>query len=217
MELLAYFDLDTLLFRAVAFMLAITLHDVWLSVFALLLGDRTAREQGRVHGNPGRHLDPLGSLMVLFGPYGWSRPVTLSPKPLEKSSRFMLILWALSGPLLHLVLSLLFGWLFLELPLDGPLGAGGGWAGALLKGILHYCYIVNVLLFLLNLLPLYPLDGWKLLRHLASGRMAAFLDKYEKWSLLVLMALLMLPFGRHWLEMLFQQVNHWLMAVYSVG
>lgn len=213
MDFGSYIDLDTLLFRAVAFLLAVTLHGCWMALFSRWLGDRTAGEQGRLSLNPGKHLDPLGTVMVLFGPYGWNRSVPVHPDHFGKSAKGKLALWALSGPLLHLVLALLFGWLFLELPVAA---GGGSWAGALFKGILHYCYIVNVMLFLLNLLPIYPLNGWKLLRHLAGERAAAYLDKYEKWGLLVLIALLALPAGQRLLEMLFQLVNQWLMKGYSV-
>lgn len=211
MGFLDYFDLDTLLFRAVAFVILITLHDAALAGLARLLGDRTAAQQGRLSLNPVRHLDPLGSLMVLFGPYGWSRPIPVDGASMGKNAKRKAAAVYAAGPVFYFVAAMLSGWLFLVLP-DG----GGVWLSALGKGILHYISIAGTLLFILNLIPIYPMDARHLVRGSVSGEAALKTSSRERWGLLAWVALFTLPFGRSLLEMVYKAVNHWITSAFPI-
>ncbi|WP_010273945.1 site-2 protease family protein [Paenibacillus senegalensis] len=209
MGVLDYFELDTLLFRAIAFVLLITLHDCLLAWAAKRLGDPAAAEQGRVSFNPGRHLDPLGTLMVLFGPYGWSRPMAIR-QPVESQSGKLVRAAAVyaAGPLIYALIAVLSSWWFLSLP-----DMGGGSLTLLWTGILQYISITATLLAIMNLIPLYPMDAWRLVRSAVSGETGVKLAAKEKWLLIFWVALLTLPFGRNMIEAVYRIAHSWITSV----
>jgi Zn-dependent protease len=75
MSFLPVIELDTLIYRLIALIIAITLHGVVQAAVARSLGSGKAVREGRLSLNPLTHIDPLGLAMVVFGPYGWGRPV----------------------------------------------------------------------------------------------------------------------------------------------
>ena len=151
--------------------LAISMHEFAHALAADLQGDRMPRAMGRLTPNPLRHLDPLGSLMLILVGFGWGKPVEFRPQAL-RSQRFGAAAVALAGPLMNLVLAFLAAllWVALGTPRFGT------------EGLLFQVFIsLNVFLAVFNLLPLPPLDGSRLLtiflppRH---HRIIYFLDQY---------------------------------------
>jgi len=142
---------------------AITIHEFSHAFVADRLGDPTARSQGRLSLNPLRHLDPLGTLMLIFAHFGWGKPVPIDPYNFKNPRRDEL-LTALAGPasniLLAIVLSLLFRFLF----------------PSLLKDILYVIIGTNIMLAVFNLLPIPPLDGSKIFLNLLP------LEKSQEWE-----------------------------------
>jgi len=138
---------------AVGLFLAIDVHECAHAWAANELGDPTARYQGRLSLNPLVHLDPMGTLMMLFSLFygfgiGWGRPVPVNPWNL-RHGRVGQGMVALAGPASNLILAAI-----LALPLRlGWLGAG------LIGGMWLTLISVNVSLALFNLLPVAPLDG----------------------------------------------------------
>src|SRR5262245_60647609 len=88
--------------------LALTVHEFWHAHSADLMGDPTGRLQGRCTLNPLAHLDLLGTIMLLFGPMGWARPVPINPLNFDNPSRGMFIS-AAAGPLSNLGLAIITG------------------------------------------------------------------------------------------------------------
>jgi Zn-dependent protease len=212
-----FIQLDHLLFRICAFLLAIMLHDLLQSGLALLLGDRTPREQGRLTANPLAHLDTVGTAMLLFGPYGWSRPIRLNGEALGAHSKLKSLAIYGSGIGLHLCLGILFWWLSFHIPFMAPedwssqveggyssFQAWPSWSVDALKGFIYWSYIVNIMMFIMHLFPLYPTDMWRILSSFANGRWQKAAGKLQLISMLVLIAILVTPIGRLWLGELFQ-------------
>jgi Zn-dependent protease len=173
---------------------AITLHEVAHGWMASKLGDNTAKAQGRLSLNPLRHIDPVGTLLVpglllaLGGfIFGWAKPVPVNWERLRHPRRDMALV-ALAGPLANLAMA--FGWgLLLRLAIALPDGLAYvsvplAWMGK--AGI-----AINVVLMLLNLLPIPPLDGSRVLSSLLPVRAAiqyGRIEPYGFWILLILMA-----------------------------
>lgn len=178
--LLYLLDDDPLAFVlvAVSLVFAISLHEFAHAVAADVQGDRLPRAMGRLTPNPVRHLDPLGTLLLLLAGFGWGKPVEFRPNAL-RSERFGAALVALAGPMMNLLLALVgaFAYVLLGKP-EGSLAL-----------FLGYFVGINVLLAVFNLVPLPPLDGSRLLTIFLPPRhhnVIYFLDRYGFLILLLL-------------------------------
>ncbi|MGB8955225.1 MAG: site-2 protease family protein [Tumebacillaceae bacterium] len=181
---------DDFLFRAIAFLIAITVHEFSHAFVAYRLGDPTPKMQGRITFNPIAHMDILGTLMILFGPIGWAKPVQFNPYNFKGNKRAGKILTTLAGPLSNLVTAVVFTLLFV-LVLD-PLVTDGAWSSFFVE-LVNAVVWLNVLFFIFNLVPLPPLDGYWIVRDLLPRSMANKLDPFEKYGPFVL--LLVVVFG----------------------
>ncbi len=144
----------TTIISLISLTVAITIHEFAHAFTADKLGDPTPRSQGRLSLNPLRHLDPIGTLMIIFVRFGWGKPVPIDPYNLKNPRRDELLI-ALSGPTSNLILAAIFSLIFrLIMPI----------------GILQYFFsiliFINIALALFNLLPIPPLDGSKILFNL---------------------------------------------------
>jgi len=139
--------------RIPAILLALTLHELAHAYVALFLGDRTAQMEGRITLNPMSHLDVFGTLMLLFGPFGWAKPVPVNPVNFSNPQKDMAIV-AAAGPLANIVLAALAG-LFFRFGLANMSQS--------FANFLYILFQINIGLAVFNLLPIYPLDGSRVL------------------------------------------------------
>lgn len=172
---------------AVPLILAITLHEAAHGYAALSKGDDTARRAGRLSLNPFRHIDPLGTvlipgILILWGApfiFGYAKPVPVNFNAL-RNPRSDMVFVAAAGPLtnfgLALISAVLFRFLFL-FPSSIAL---------ILKEMLEFSLLVNVMLGVFNLLPLPPLDGGRIAVGLLPNVLAQPLARLERWGLLIL-------------------------------
>jgi Zn-dependent protease len=174
--------------------LSLSLHEFAHALVADLQGDRLPRAMGRVTVNPLRHLDPLGSLLILLVGFGWAKPVEFRPQALS-SQRFGAALVALAGPGMNLLLAVV-GVLGLRFTnSDAFINEGvvfinqGGLIGQVAIFWIFFSTI-NILLAVFNLIPLPPLDGSRLLTIFLPPKrqnIIYFLDKYGFFILLGLL------------------------------
>ena len=169
-NLKAYITTPTKLFSLLltipAIVIAITLHEYAHAFVADKLGDDLPRKQGRLSLNPLRHLDPIGSLMLLFAGFGWGKPVNTNPYNYRRtiSMKKGSALVALAGPVMNFILALIFALAFALLSrLTGQFWTSPNGIGEIIKSLLRLCYIINIGLGTFNLIPLPPLDGSKIL------------------------------------------------------
>ena len=159
---------------------AIGLHEYGHALAADLQGDRLPRAMGRLSLNPARHLDPLGTLLIVLVGFGWGKPVEFRPQALS-SQRFGSAIVALAGPFMNVALALASSVLFRgALAVDAP--------GFALNALFIFAAL-NLLLAVFNLLPIPPLDGSRLLTIFLPPRhqkIVFFLDRYGFMILLVL-------------------------------
>ncbi len=153
---------------------------------AYRLGDNTAKRMGRLSLNPLKHLDIMGLLMMLVFHVGWAKPVPVNMYNFKDPKRGM-ALTALAGPLSNILIAvvfiLLYGLLYI------PLGMGGGNVGGYILQMLELTAYLSLGLAIFNLLPVPPLDGSKVLFSLISDESYYKLMRYEKYGMIVMIAL----------------------------
>lgn len=148
-----------LLFRVPAILIALTVHEFAHGWTARRLGDNTAERMGRLTLNPLAHLDLFGTLMLLFGPFGWAKPVPVNPRNLRNPRRDMV--WvAIAGPLSNICFGFAVAWIYTSLYTDGAAGVG--------RYFFLYLIMINIGLSFFNLLPVPPLDGSNIVRGFLS-------------------------------------------------
>lgn len=180
------YALLSLLVRMAAVLLCLTVHELSHGCAAYVLGDRTAKQAGRLSLNPLRHIDPVGFLMMLILHVGWAKPVPVDMRYFKRPKRDM-ALTALAGPASNMILSgvsLGIGALLIEF---FPEGNSGAFAHALL--FLCYIAVLSVGLGLFNLIPIPPLDGSRLLSAVLPDRLYYGLMGYERWLMLAVIVL----------------------------
>ncbi|AEV16573.1 Membrane metalloprotease [Thermus sp. CCB_US3_UF1] len=182
-----------LAFTALAFSLA--LHEWGHAYAAFRFGDGTAKAQGRLTLNPLRHLDPLGTLLLLLVGFGWAKPVPVNPSAF-RAYRLGLFAVSVAGILLNLALAVLLALLVRGLLALDPLGVALTFGGegktplGLLALAAFYASSVNLVLAVFNLLPIPPLDGAKILQSLLPLRWHPWLWRLEGYSWLSFLLLL---------------------------
>jgi Zn-dependent protease len=177
---------------ALPIIFAVTVHEASHGYVANYFGDHTAKNLGRLTLSPHKHIDPLGTifipgLLIAIGApfiFGWAKPVPVSEKNLKNPRSDMAII-ALAGPLSNLFMAVIWAALsklalYLEIGwISTPLYLMG------LAGIQ-----INLILMLLNILPIPPLDGSKVLNNFLRGRAAILYDKIEPYGFFILLFLL---------------------------
>ncbi len=187
--------IQTIAVYAIPVIFAITLHEAAHGYVARMFGDPTAYQAGRISLNPARHIDPVGTLLVpvaillaskLLGSpgmlFGWAKPVPVDFGRLRRPKQDML--WvALAGPAANLFMAVLWAFslrIFLESGLQESF-----WFEMAVAGV-----NVNLVLMALNLLPILPLDGGRILFSLLPNRIAWQYSKIEPYGLVIVIVLL---------------------------
>ncbi len=179
-------------------LLALTLHELAHGYVALQFGDQTARWAGRLTLNPLPHMDPVGTLFILFGiatgapVIGWAKPVPVNPYNLRRPRTDMI--WvALAGPAMNLLLAaasaFALSW-FPDLRWQASSSLGAGFTIPLGLMLVMSLWI-NVGLAIFNLLPIPPLDGARILSGILPRRHAITFSQIEPYGFILLLVLFM--------------------------
>ncbi|WP_438970660.1 site-2 protease family protein [Methylophaga sp.] len=185
--------LQKIIIWAIPVLFAITLHEVAHGWVALKLGDRTAQMMGRLTLNPIKHVDPIGTLLVpgllllMSGfVFGWAKPVPISYQNLRKPKTDMA--WvALAGPTANLVMATIWA---LVVKIGLFLAQSGVVMGEAMMFMGVAGVLINAMLMMLNLLPLPPLDGGRVLVSVLPGPMGWQVSRMEPYGFFILLALL---------------------------
>lgn len=196
--------IQILLYTIPALLVAISLHEMMHALVGYWLGDDTAHAHGRISFNPLRHIDPLTTvalpiILIFFGlpPFAAAKPVPINMYRL-KFQEFGMALVGLAGPLTNLLLAIIFIGVLrlvdesaLNLLAEGRIYLGGSY----LNGFLGYSILLNIGLFIFNMIPFPPLDGSRVLYALAPEFVQKFMMQIERmgFSAILLFMLIGLP------------------------
>jgi len=178
--------------RFIALVLAITVHEFSHGFVATLFGDDLPRRVGRLTLNPLKHLDPLGTIMILIGPIGWGKPMPINPSGMRNPS----LGWALSsiaGPISNILSASVVVLVVSHLDLGAETASIEPFVIAFIS--------INVALAVFNLIPLPPLDGFGFFYGLAPRPVKLALMPLQQYGMFILLAVLFLPVTRPYVDM----------------
>jgi Zn-dependent protease len=169
---------------------ALTFHEAAHGWMALRLGDPTAKLLGRLTLNPLAHLDPLGTLIFIIPPHiGWAKPVPVDVRYLKHPRRDMMWI-ALAGPVSNVILAFLFGMI-----LRGMNAVGHDFSSPAERALVNmvaWSVVLNLSLAAFNMIPIFPLDGSKVLTGLLSPTAAARFQQLEPMGPILLLGLILI-------------------------
>jgi Zn-dependent protease len=171
------------------FLLGITIHEFAHAWTAYRLGDTLAYYQGRVTLNPRSHIDPIGLVLAFIVGFGWGKAVPVNPNAFYPNEQRGLMIVSIAGPLTNLALAVVLGTIYRVV--------FGGFPITFAERLVYASFSINVILFLFNLLPLSPLDGWKIMLGLLPREQSVQIARYERESFLILILVVLV--GTHWI------------------
>ena len=184
------FDLGIFLLAVLPVLLAITVHEAAHGYAARHYGDRTAEMMGRLTLNPIKHIDPMGTILVpalmfMFTPFlfGWAKPVPVNTRNF-KDMRMGMRMVAIAGPLSNLVMC--FGW---AMAMVASQWVPESFQEAM-QTMSRYGVMINAVLFVLNMLPILPLDGGRFVDTFLPAKASMQFQKIEPYGMWVIILLL---------------------------
>lgn len=159
--------------------IAITFHEFAHAFAADKLGDYTPKSQGRLTLNPLKHIDPVGFVLLIFANVGWGKPVQINPNNFtsNKSKGECEAIVALAGPLMNFFIAIVLAFV------------GAIFDLSYIDDLIYITIATNIGLGVFNLIPLPPLDGEKIFRHILPYNALEWLDRNEQTLYLIFMLL----------------------------
>lgn len=198
------FDAYDLLNRALIWvpllLVSLSLHEFGHAASAYALGDPTPKAQGRVTLNPLAHLDPFGTLMILFGPIGWGKPVQFNPNNLRMKNGEVLV--SLAGPGMNVLLAVLSAAVLKYVAFAPDYEAA--------TGVVTTLFYMNISLAIFNLLPIPPLDGGHIWSAILPRALRPAYYQALPYGIILLVLLVMWPGANRGLSVLIQAAALWL-------
>jgi Zn-dependent protease len=179
-----------IIFQLAVIIFSVVIHEVSHGYAALMLGDHTAEQEGRLTLNPVKHIDPFGSiilpLILSLVPggiiFGWAKPVPYNPYNL-RNQKWGPAIVGVAGPLANLAIALIFGIMLRFLPF-----VSASFGGLYALNFLHVASMIaflNTMLAIFNLVPIPPLDGSKVLFSLLPYQLRWIEEFMERYSLIL--------------------------------
>ncbi|SHI92922.1 Zn-dependent protease (includes SpoIVFB) [Clostridium cavendishii DSM 21758] len=175
-----------------AILVGFTFHEYAHAKVADILGDKTPRFQGRLTLNPITHIDPIGFLMILICRFGWAKPVQINRSAFKDPYKDDLKV-SLAGPIANLIVAILGAILYkvyIEIFSSIELSSQVSLVLGLISIIIKMIYIMNVYLFIFNLLPVPGLDGFAIIEDLFPNFFLQIEEKVDRYKFIIFIAII---------------------------
>ena len=196
---MANFDPFAAILVVTQFIILLTFHEWAHAKSADMLGDSTARDLGRMSLNPGVHIDMIGTIILpllgtFFGGafFGWAKPVPVNPYNLKNWRRDLMII-AGAGPIMNIILAFVILAVLRLIIEFTPFNPTESKLHVQISTQIIFMARISVILAAFNMIPLFPLDGFSVVRGLLPERMAREFGKLEPYGMPILMCLIFLP------------------------
>ncbi|MBM7605264.1 Zn-dependent protease [Metabacillus crassostreae] len=186
------FPLEMIPYVVITLIVAFTLHEFAHAFVAYKFGDPTAQRQGRLTLSPLAHLDPFGTILIFIAGFGWAKPVPVN-RFFFKRPRLAGVLVSVAGPLSNLLLAFLGTAIVNILYVSGIMTMVPGNYAEQLDLFFGIFVSLNVMLFLFNLLPFPPLDGYRIIEDLVPAHIRSKMTQYESYGIVVFLILVITP------------------------
>ncbi|MBD8070054.1 site-2 protease family protein [Bacillus sp. PS06] len=188
------YPLETIPFVVISLLIAFTVHEFAHAFVAYKFGDPTAQKQGRLTLNPIAHIDPIGTILIFIAGFGWAKPVPVN-RFYFKNPRLAGILVSVAGPISNLIAAAVAIVLFYLLASLGVFTSLTGLALEAVEQFFNIFVSLNVMLFVFNLLPFPPLDGYRIIEDLMPDPIRAKMTQYESYGVILFLFLVITPIG----------------------
>ena len=198
---------DEIPYVAITLIIAFSVHEFSHAFTAWKFGDDTAKNQGRLTLNPMSHLDPIGTILIFIAGFGWARPVPVN-RFFFKKPRLAGISVSFAGPLSNLILVCIGYIIWYGLVATGVSAS----LPSAVPDFLNIFIGLNAVLFIFNLLPLPPLDGYRIVEDLMPIDVRAKMTQFEQYGTLIFLILVITPLDRYTIQPIFNTVLPWLVG-----
>ena len=179
-------ELLSLLMSLPAVLIAITFHEFAHGFVADKLGDDTPRRQGRLSLNPFAHLDPIGTIMLIFAGFGWGKPVEIDSRNFNRKIKMNVAeaMVAVAGPIMNFILAIVFATIY-AIVFKYAAGFMLTQTGMIIMLMVQTCIVINLGLGIFNLIPLPPLDGSKIVLGFLPYNAKKWVQQYGQYFYIV--------------------------------
>jgi Zn-dependent protease len=198
---------DEIPYVAITLIIAFSVHEFSHAFTAWKFGDDTAKNQGRLTLNPMSHLDPIGTILIFIAGFGWARPVPVN-RFFFKKPRLAGISVSFAGPLSNLILVCIGYIIWYGLVATGVSAS----LPSAVPDFLNIFIGLNAVLFIFNLLPLPPLDGYRIVEDLMPIDVRAKMTQFEQYGTLIFLILVLTPLDAYTIQPIFNTVLPWLVG-----
>ncbi|MFD2702158.1 site-2 protease family protein [Paenibacillus shunpengii] len=209
MDQFFFYPLEQLPFFILTILIAFTVHEFAHAYFANKFGDPTAKMLGRMTLNPAVHFDFFGLLLLVIAGFGWARPIPVNRDNFDRR-RMMSVVVSAAGPVSNLLLAVVGTIIYALLIQFGVMDSIENQRVVFAISTFFSIFnVTNFFLFFFNLVPLPPLDGYRIVEELVPTRIRIKLQSLEQWSILIFLIIVITPLNRWTITPLYELSMSW--------
>ncbi|OMC69029.1 site-2 protease family protein [Paenibacillus sp. FSL H7-0326] len=209
MDQFFFYPLEQLPFFILTILIAFTVHEFAHAYFANKFGDPTAKMLGRMTLNPAVHFDFFGLLLLVIAGFGWARPIPVNRDNFDRR-RMMSVVVSAAGSVSNLLLAVVGTIIYALLIQFGVMDSIENQRVVFAISTFFSIFnVTNFFLFFFNLVPLPPLDGYRIVEELVPTRIRIKLQSLEQWSILIFLIIVITPLNRWTITPLYELSMSW--------